>query len=82
MLIMVIKFILFSFFIFSQEIISQPDKWFTFNTENSSLPVNSVHAISIDNKDVKWIREPFSTESGHVAVMEAPDENVFVLVEK
>lgn len=35
-----------------------------------------------DNKDVKWIREPFSTESGHVAVMEAPDENVFVLVGK
>ncbi len=35
-----------------------------------------------DNKDVKWIREPFPTESGHVAVMEAPDENVFVLVGK
>lgn len=29
---------------------------------------------------VKWIEEPFSTESGHVAVMESPDENVFVLV--
>ncbi|EKS8359634.1 VOC family protein [Bacillus cereus] len=35
-----------------------------------------------DNKDVKWICEPFPTESGHVAVMEAPDENVFVLVGK
>lgn len=35
-----------------------------------------------DNKDIKWIREPFPTESGHVAVMEAPDENVFVLVGK
>ncbi|KEK24882.1 VOC family protein [Bacillus gaemokensis] len=35
-----------------------------------------------ENKDVKWIREPFQTESGHVAVMEAPDENVFVLVGK
>ena len=35
-----------------------------------------------DNKDVKWIRKPFQTESGHVAVMEAPDENVFVLVGK
>ncbi|WP_144613428.1 VOC family protein [Bacillus cereus] len=35
-----------------------------------------------DNKDVKWIRAPFPTESGHVAVMEAPDENVFVLVGK
>ena len=33
-----------------------------------------------DNPGVKWIREPFATESGHVAVMEAPDGNVFVLV--
>jgi catechol 2,3-dioxygenase-like lactoylglutathione lyase family enzyme len=31
---------------------------------------------------VTWIREPFATESGHVAVMEAPDTNVFVLVGK
>ena len=31
-----------------------------------------------DNKDVKWIREPFPTESGHVAVMEAPDGVVLV----
>ena len=30
--------------------------------------------------DLRWIREPFATESGHVAVMEAPDGNVFVLV--
>lgn len=29
---------------------------------------------------VSWIREPFATESGHVAVMVAPDGNVFVLV--
>ncbi|MBK1793043.1 hypothetical protein JHL21_00855 [Devosia sp. WQ 349] len=29
---------------------------------------------------VEWIREPFATESGHVAVMKAPDGNVFVLV--
>ncbi len=29
---------------------------------------------------ISWIREPFATESGHVAVMEAPDTNVFVLV--
>jgi hypothetical protein len=34
------------------------------------------------NDEIKWIREPFATESGHVAVMEAPDENVFVLVGK
>ena len=32
------------------------------------------------NSAVTWIREPFATESGHVAVMEAPDGNVFVLV--
>lgn len=29
---------------------------------------------------VDWIRPPFATESGHVAVMTAPDKNVFVLV--
>lgn len=33
-----------------------------------------------NNPDIVWIREPFATESGHVAVMEAPDGNVFVLV--
>ena len=32
------------------------------------------------NTAISWIREPFATESGHVAVMEAPDGNVFVLV--
>ena len=32
--------------------------------------------------DINWIRKPFPTESGHVAVMEAPDRNVFVLVGK
>lgn len=31
---------------------------------------------------IRWIRTPFGTESGHVAVMEAPDKNVFVLVGK
>jgi catechol 2,3-dioxygenase-like lactoylglutathione lyase family enzyme len=34
------------------------------------------------NQEITWIRTPFATESGHVAVMEAPDENVFVLVGK
>ncbi|WP_032122463.1 VOC family protein [Clostridium amazonitimonense] len=34
------------------------------------------------NPNVNWIREPFKTESGHVAVLEAPDKNVFVLVGK
>lgn len=35
-----------------------------------------------ENREVKWIRTPFTTESGHVAVMEAPDGNVFILVGK
>ena len=35
-----------------------------------------------DNPTIGWIRQPFATESGHVAVMEAPDRNVFVLVGK
>lgn len=35
-----------------------------------------------ENELIKWIRTPFATESGHVAVMEAPDGNVFVLVGK
>lgn len=34
------------------------------------------------NKDIHWISQPFKTESGHVAVFEAPDGNVFVLVGK
>jgi catechol 2,3-dioxygenase-like lactoylglutathione lyase family enzyme len=32
------------------------------------------------DESVEWIRRPFATESGHVAVMTAPDKNVFVLV--
>lgn len=32
------------------------------------------------NSLIEWIRPPFATESGHVAVMVAPDKNVFVLV--
>jgi len=34
------------------------------------------------NTEVTIIVEPFQTESGHVAVFEAPDKNVFVLVGK
>jgi hypothetical protein len=29
---------------------------------------------------VSWIAEPFAIEQGHVAVLAAPDGNVFVLV--
>ncbi|KGX83399.1 VOC family protein [Pontibacillus marinus] len=35
------------------------------------------------NSEVKWIRTPFPNSlGGHVAVMEAPDGNAFVLVGK
>jgi hypothetical protein len=44
--------------------------------------VRDVYAELSNQKDVNWIRTPFATESGHVAVMEAPDKNVFVLVGK
>ncbi|SEH46954.1 hypothetical protein SAMN05192559_101623 [Halobacillus karajensis] len=36
-----------------------------------------------NNTEVEWIRTPFPNSlGGHVAVMKAPDENVFVLVGK
>lgn len=36
-----------------------------------------------NNSEVQWIRTPFANSlGGHVAVMKAPDENVFVLVGK
>ena len=42
--------------------------------------VRATHAELSGNGAISWIRPPFATESGHVAVMEAPDGNVFVLV--
>ena len=42
--------------------------------------VRATRAELADRPGINWIREPFPTESGHVAVMEAPDGNVFVLV--
>ena len=42
--------------------------------------VNDTFTDLRGNTAITWIREPFATESGHVAVMEAPDGNVFVLV--
>ena len=44
--------------------------------------VRQAYAELILNPDIAWIRTPFATESGHVAVMEAPDGNAFVLVGK
>jgi catechol 2,3-dioxygenase-like lactoylglutathione lyase family enzyme len=34
------------------------------------------------NPEIRWIAEPFAIESGHVAVMIAPDGNDFVLIGK
>lgn len=45
--------------------------------------VRSTYEQLKQNPDVKWIRTPFANSlGGHVAVMEAPDGNVFVLVGK
>jgi catechol 2,3-dioxygenase-like lactoylglutathione lyase family enzyme len=37
--------------------------------------------LSLDPR-IRWFAEPFPTEVGHVAVMEAPDGNTFVLIGK
>lgn len=42
--------------------------------------VRQAYAHLSGNEEIQWIRTPFATESGYVAVMEAPDKNVFVLV--
>lgn len=42
--------------------------------------VRQAYAELSTNGEIEWIRPPFATESGHVAVMKAPDDNVFVLV--
>lgn len=45
--------------------------------------VRAVYESLKSDTDVKWIRTPFrNPNGGHVAVMQAPDENVFVLVGK
>ena len=42
--------------------------------------VRSAYAALSAQPNVGWIAEPFAIEAGHVAVMTAPDGNVFVLV--
>ena len=42
--------------------------------------VNAAFAALSADASVNWIEPPFATESGHVAVMQAPDGNIFVLV--
>lgn len=59
-------------------------------SDNSEVPFTEIELLVDDVRQshremqampgITWIREPFATESGHVAVMEAPDGNVFVLV--
>ncbi|MDX8363370.1 VOC family protein [Cytobacillus sp. IB215316] len=44
--------------------------------------VNLAYQELSKNTEITWIKKPFSTESGHVAVMESPVKNVFVLVGK
>ncbi|MDF2536848.1 MAG: Glyoxalase/bleomycin resistance protein/dioxygenase [Bacillales bacterium] len=45
--------------------------------------VREVYETLKSNPEVIWIREPFPNSlGGHVAVMQAPDGNVFVLVGK
>ncbi|WP_028454009.1 VOC family protein [Chitinilyticum litopenaei] len=58
---------------------NHPDNAFT-EIEILVDDVRQAHAELSGKPGVTWIREPFATESGHVAVMQAPDGNVFVLV--
>ncbi|RXJ04483.1 VOC family protein [Anaerobacillus alkaliphilus] len=45
--------------------------------------VRETYEILKANPEVEWIRPPFPNAlGGHVAVMQAPDKNVFVLVGK
>lgn len=60
---------------------NHPDNKFT-EVEILVEDVCQTHAELSSNEEIKWIRTPFATESGHIAVMEAPDGNVFVLVGK
>jgi catechol 2,3-dioxygenase-like lactoylglutathione lyase family enzyme len=59
-------------------------------SDNADVPVTEIELRCDDVRATRaelqaiqgivWIREPFATESGHVAVMEVPDGNFFVLV--
>ncbi|NHN35537.1 VOC family protein [Paenibacillus agricola] len=45
--------------------------------------VRGTYELLVSNPEVKWIRAPFrNPNGGYVAVMQAPDGNVFVLVGK
>jgi catechol 2,3-dioxygenase-like lactoylglutathione lyase family enzyme len=42
--------------------------------------VRKAHRALAADPEITWIAEPFAIENGHVAVMRAPDGNLFVLV--
>ncbi|MDK8180574.1 VOC family protein [Paenibacillus sp. UMB4589-SE434] len=42
--------------------------------------VSLVYQLLSQDPEVKWIQTPFQVEDGNVAVMQAPDGNVLVLV--
>jgi catechol 2,3-dioxygenase-like lactoylglutathione lyase family enzyme len=42
--------------------------------------VREAHRALAADPEITWIAEPFAIENGHVAVMRAPDGNLFVLV--
>ena len=60
---------------------NSPDVAFTEIEINVGDVVQTFETLR-DETPITWIRTPFATESGHVAVMQAPDGNVFVLVGK
>ncbi|MGG1633463.1 VOC family protein [Paenibacillus sp. NRS-1760] len=60
---------------------NHPDNKFT-EVEILVEDVREAHNELSKNEEIQWIRTPFATESRHVAVFEAPDGNVFVLVGK
>jgi catechol 2,3-dioxygenase-like lactoylglutathione lyase family enzyme len=52
-------------------------------TEIVCEDVRKTYETLKSNSDIQWIRTPFPNSlGGHVAVMQAPDGNVFVLVGK
>ncbi|KZE37189.1 glyoxalase [Bhargavaea cecembensis] len=61
---------------------NNPDLNFA-ETEIVVEDVRETYKALKENPEVHWIRTPFPNSlGGHVAVMEAPDRNVFVLVGK
>jgi catechol 2,3-dioxygenase-like lactoylglutathione lyase family enzyme len=61
---------------------NNPDLQFE-ETEIVVEDVKKTYESLQSNPEVEWIRTPFpNTLGGHVAVMKAPDGNVFVLVGK